>query len=71
MSITTTEISTFAQIVDKLRTKNEAELKLLYIKLFADELAKEWKAITKNAKMKNVSDEAIVKAVRKVRQSRK
>ncbi len=30
-------ISAFAQILDKLRNKNEEELKLLYLKLFSNE----------------------------------
>jgi hypothetical protein len=38
--------SLFAQMVDRLRNKSEAELKLLYVRFFQKELKEEWKIIT-------------------------
>ena len=60
-------ISTFAQIVDKLRNKNEEELKLLYLKFFSNELISEWENLTKDADFTNTSEEDIVKAIQKNR----
>lgn len=51
--------STFAQMVDLLRTKSEEELKLLYLKLSSAELAQEWKEITSEADFKNATEEDI------------
>jgi len=41
--------SSFAQMVDRLRDKSEAELKILYLQFFKTELADEWKEITEPA----------------------
>lgn len=60
-------VSTFALIVDKLRMMDEAELKLAYVKLFKNELAKEWEEITKESDFGDVTDEEIVMAVQKNR----
>lgn len=60
-------ISTFAQIVDKLRNKNEEELKLLYLKFFSNELISEWENLTKDAEFTNASEEDIIKAIQKNR----
>lgn len=60
-------ISTFAQIVDKLRDKNEEELKLLYLKFFSNELINEWENITSDADLANVSEEEIIKVIQKNR----
>jgi hypothetical protein len=68
---TQTDISTFAQIVDKLRNKTEAELKLLYVQLFANEIEKEFEDITKTANFQTVTDDDIVKAIQKSRYGRK
>lgn len=59
--------STFAQMVDQLRTKSEAELKMLYLQFFKNDLNEEWKSITESADFKNVSEEDIVKAIQKNR----
>lgn len=60
-------ISTFAQIVYKLRNKNEEELKLLYLKFFSSELIGEWENLTKDADFNNASEEDIIKAIQKNR----
>lgn len=60
-------ISTFAQIVDKLRNKTEEELKLLYVKFFSNELVSDWKNLTKDADFNNVSEDDIIKAIQKNR----
>lgn len=62
--------SLFAHMVDKLRTKNEAELKSLYLKFFASDLKKEWEDITKNTILSNTSEEDIIKAIQQKRQSK-
>ena len=59
--------SFFAQIVDQLRNKSEAELKLLYVRFFQKELKEEWKNITKNADFKKTSEADIIKAIQKNR----
>lgn len=59
--------SAFAQIVDQLRNKSERELKLLYLRLFQNELQDEWKAITKDANFKNSTENDIIKAIKKNR----
>lgn len=59
--------SAFTQLVDKLRTKSEAELKMLYLRFFQKELLSEWKTITKEANLKNVSEDDIIKAIQKNR----
>ena len=63
------EPSVFAQLVDALRTKSEAELKVLYTRLFQKELTDEWAEITKGANFENVSEEDIIEAIRKNRSS--
>lgn len=50
-------------IVEKLKGKSEEELKLLYIRLFADEIAREIQEITENTPFSKVSDEEIIDAV--------
>lgn len=52
MEIPQTAPSAFAQLVNKLRDKSEEELKLLYLKFFANELNEEWKQITEEATLK-------------------
>lgn len=64
---TAQEPSTFAQIIDKLRNKSEAELKQLYMQLSADSLIEEWKDITKEADFKDATEEDIVKAIQNKR----
>lgn len=59
--------STFAQMVDKLRNKSEEELKMLYIKFFANELSDEWKSITQDGDFKSADEEEIIKAIQKRR----
>lgn len=59
--------SVFAQMVDKLRTKSEAELKIIYLRFFQKELKSEWKTITKEANFKKVSEDDIIKAIQKNR----
>jgi hypothetical protein len=59
--------STFAQMVDQLRTKSEAELKMLYLQFFKNDLSEEWKNITESANFKNVSEEDIIKAIQRNR----
>jgi len=61
------QLSTFAQIVDQLRTKTEAELKMLYLQFFKTDLSEEWKTITESGDFKNVSEEDIIKAIQKNR----
>ena len=62
--------SFFAQLVDRLQNKSEAELKLLYTQFFKKDLKEEWKAITKNADFKKGSEEDIIKAIQKNRYRR-
>ena len=59
--------SVFAQMVDKLRSKSEAELKILYLRFFQKELQAEWKGITKDGNFKKVSEDDIIKAIQKNR----
>lgn len=59
--------SLFAQMVDELRNKSEAELKMLYVRFFQEELKEEWKTITQNINFKNSSEEDIVKAIQQNR----
>ncbi len=70
--ITTTEeqVSTFARIVDKLRLMDEAELKHAYLRLFQDEIEKEWMDITKDMDFGDTTDEDIVKAIQENRLKR-
>ncbi|MBK5272312.1 MAG: hypothetical protein JJE22_14995 [Bacteroidia bacterium] len=59
--------SAFAQFVDSLRNKSEAELKLLYTRFFKNDLKNEWKNIAKNANLSKVSEADIIKAIQKNR----
>jgi hypothetical protein len=59
--------SAFAQIVDKLRNKSDEELKMLYLKFFANELNKEWEKITEEANFGGSTEDDIVKAIQKKR----
>jgi hypothetical protein len=61
------EVSTFARMVDKLRLMNEAELKLAYIRLFKEDLAKQWETITSEATFGDSTDEDIVTAIQEAR----
>ncbi len=63
----TQQPSVFAQMVDELRNKSEAELKMLYLRFFKNDLKNEWKTIVKDADLKNVSEEDIIKAIQKNR----
>ena len=67
MLTTQENVSTFARMVDKLRTVDEAELKLAYILLFKNDLAKEWESITSEMDFSKISDEEIVAAIQKTR----
>jgi hypothetical protein len=59
--------SAFAQMVDKLRNKSEAEIKVLYLRFFKSDLKNEWKEITKGSNFKKASEEDIIKAIQKNR----
>ncbi len=61
--------SPFAQLVDRLRDKSEAELKMLYLQFFKTELADEWKEITEPADFSGVSEEEIIKQIQQNRYS--
>lgn len=58
-------------IVEKLKGKSEEEFKLLYIRLFADDIAKEWAEVTSGTAFNNVSDDEIIEAVMKERYGNK
>ena len=58
--------STFTEIIDKLNTKSEQDLKFIYTRLFSEELAKEQEGITNDATFQNISEDDIIKAVRKI-----
>lgn len=62
-------VSLFAQMIDKLRGKSEEELKMLYLKLFADELIDEWKAMMDKTDFSKATDEEIIQAIIKNRYS--
>ncbi len=59
--------SVFAQMVDKLRTKSEEELKLLYLNLFSAELNEEWRNVTSGSDLAAATDEEIIEAIKKNR----
>jgi len=59
--------SAFAQMVDTLRNKSEAEIKVLYLRFFKNDLKNEWKEITKGSNLKKASEEDIIKAIQKNR----
>jgi hypothetical protein len=61
------QTSVFAQMVDKLRNKSEAELKMLYLRFFQKEIRDEWKSITKDASFEMTSENDIIKAIQKSR----
>ncbi len=63
----TQQPSTFADMVDKLRFKSEAELKKLYLQFFSKELKDEWKDLVKDADFKSASEEDIINAIQKKR----
>ncbi len=46
---------------------NEAELKLAYIRLFKDDLAKQWETITSEATIGDATDDDIVAAIQENR----
>lgn len=70
MITATEQISTFAQIVDKLRNKSEDDLKLLYIKFFRDEIVKNWEHLTSEMNFGDATDEDIVESMQKKRYSK-
>ncbi len=59
--------SAFAQMVDKLRDKSEAELKMLYLRFFQKGLQTEWKNITREGNLNKASQRNIIKAIQKNR----
>jgi hypothetical protein len=59
--------SVFAQMVDKLRNKSEAELKMLYLRFFKNDLKNEWKTTVKDSNLKKVSEGDIIKTIQKNR----
>jgi hypothetical protein len=67
LNLSGSQPSFFAQLVDQLRNKSEAELKMLYTRLFKKDMKEEWKVITKNADFKKASEEDIIKAIQKNR----
>lgn len=67
MELTQEPVSAFAQMVDKLRTKTDAELKMLYMQFFKDDFIAEWQKITSEADFSEVTDEEIVAAIKSKR----
>lgn len=67
INIPGSQISFFAQMVDQLRTKSEAELKLIYTRVFQKDLKDEWKTITQDADFKKVSEADVIKSIQKNR----
>ncbi len=67
MELTQDPASAFTQIVEKLRTKTDAELKLLYMQFFKDDFIEEWKKITEEADFSSVTDEEIMAAIKNKR----
>lgn len=63
MELTQEPVSAFAQMVDKLRTKTDAELKMLYMQFFKDDFVAEWQKIASEADFSEVTDEEIVAAI--------
>lgn len=57
----------YEQIINSLHNKSEAELKVLYAKLFQSELKDEWKTITKSVDFNKMSEAEIVKTIQKNR----
>ncbi|GAA4320480.1 hypothetical protein GCM10023143_34690 [Compostibacter hankyongensis] len=54
-------------MVDKLRYKSEAELKMLYQRFFSDELKEEWRVLTDETDFRDAKEEDIIKAIQKNR----
>jgi hypothetical protein len=54
----------YKQIVSRLKTKSEEELKLLYLNLFADDLQKEWETITQKSKFGNITEKELISAIK-------
>jgi hypothetical protein len=67
MIMTDEKVSTFALIVDKLRGMDEAELKLVYMKLFKDDIIRDWAELTSQMNFGDTTDEDILKAVQEKR----
>lgn len=62
-----TQPSVFAQLIDQLRNKSEAELKILYTRFFQKDLKDEWNTITRDANFNKASEQDIIKAIQKNR----
>jgi hypothetical protein len=63
------ETSIFAKIVDKLRLMDEAELKLAYMRLFKEDLAKKWEDVSSKANFNDATEEEIIKVIQEARYS--
>lgn len=63
MELTQEPVSAFAQIVDKLRTKTDTELKMLYMQFIKVDFIAEWQKIASEADFSQVTDEEIVAAI--------
>lgn len=50
-----------------MREKSEEELKMLYLRVFSNDLINEWKNITADADFKDADEVEIVKAIQKNR----
>ena len=59
--------STLEKIVEKLRTMDEGELKLEYIRLFKDDLNRDWGSLTTGSDIEDITDEEIVAIIQKKR----
>ncbi|MCZ2223999.1 MAG: hypothetical protein LC122_10245 [Chitinophagales bacterium] len=59
--------SLFDQMVDELRNKSEAELKMLYARFFQKQLQDEWKNITQSSDFGKNTESDIIKAIQKNR----
>jgi hypothetical protein len=55
--------SAFAQMIDKLRTKSEEEIKALQIKFFSSEPAEQWNEITASSNFDEITEDDIIKAI--------
>jgi len=63
MELAQEPVSAFAQMVDKLRTKSDAELKLLYMQFFKDDFINEWEKVAGEADFSHVTDDEIIKTI--------
>ena len=63
----TVQSPTFTQIVEKLQTLSEAELKLAYVRLFKDDLNNQWKKLSEQSSLNEVSEKEIDAAFLKSR----